>query len=123
MRIQDQTIRFRLNRREVGELAARGRLEASLGFPGGGRLVYVLEAGSGDALEARFEDDTIGIRLPGAMVREWAAGDVVSLAANLPAGPAVLVEKDFQCLHKGEEGKDPDAYPNPAVPPPQPADR
>ena len=25
----------------------------------------------------------------------------------------IVIEKDFQCLHKGEAAKDPDAYPNP----------
>jgi hypothetical protein len=38
------------------------------------------------------------------------SGDEVGMEAQ-DAQPAVLIEKDFQCVH--EEHRDPEAYPNP----------
>ena len=59
----------------------------------------------------------IVILLPEHMAADWAAGQGVSIAASqpLPGGGTleILVEKDFQCLHKGDEAKAPNAFPNP----------
>jgi hypothetical protein len=44
--------------------------------------------------------------------RVWFVSDQVSIEALSQAGVHLLVEKDFQCLHKSDE-QDPDAYPNP----------
>lgn len=110
MRIQGNAIRFRLNRTEVGEFDSAGRVVASIGFPGR-KLSYSLEKG-GERVGAAFEGDTIRVRIPDALAREWTGTDRVSIHEQAQ-GLEVIVEKDFQCLHKGEEGKDPAAYPNP----------
>ena len=59
--------------------------------------------------------------MPHGIATAWAEGDEVALQSvqELPDGTPLkmLVEKDFQCLHKGEEAKDPDAYPNPEASP------
>lgn len=117
MRIQGNAIRFRLNRREVGEFDALGKVVASIAFPGGRRLTYELEKGSGAGINATFDKDVIRIRVPEPIVRKWASGDQVGIEQRqpVPGGEelAIVIEKDFQCMHKGEEAKDPEAYPNP----------
>ena len=113
LRIQGNAIRYRLNRREVEEFARSGRVEAAVEFPTG-PLRYTLESDSRVcAPEAVYEPGRILIRVPADAGREWAAGDEVALRGPSGGGLEILVEKDFQCLHKGEEGRDPDAYPNP----------
>ena len=111
MRIQGNAIRFRLNRTEVGEFETVGTVVASIGFPGGRKLTYSLEKG-GEAMGAAFDGDTIRVRVPEALAREWTGTDRVGIHEQAQ-GLEVIIEKDFQCLHKGEEGKDPNAYPNP----------
>lgn len=117
IRIQGQGIRFRLNRREVAELASSGKVEASLEFPGGRRLTYGLEKVSAAEFDTTFDADDIRVRVPERTLAEWAGSDQVSIAdvRELRGGRGleVVIEKDFQCMHKGDEAKDPEAYPNP----------
>ena len=46
------------------------------------------------------------------VMREWIESDQVSIEALAQASVQLLIEKDFQCLHKSDE-QDPDAYANP----------
>ena len=117
IRMQGNSIRYRMNRREVEEFAATRRFESSVQFPSG-TLRYAVEcARDAGAPEARFGAEGIVIVLPEHMAADWATGQGVSIAASqpLPGGGTleILVEKDFQCLHKGDEAKDPNAFPNP----------
>jgi hypothetical protein len=118
MRVQGNAIRFRLNRREVEDFARTGRASACVNFPGGAQLLYTLErSSSAHEVEASFIGGEVLIRVPEGVAQSWACSDEVSLTGEqaLESGDrlAIIVEKDFQCMHKGEEGKDPDAYPNP----------
>ena len=118
MRVQNNSIRIRLTRSEVEDFARDGRASASLRFGGDSTLTYTLQsAGALDAMQAVFTESEIHIRVPEAMAREWSGGDEVGMhgSQTLDNGELldVVVEKDFQCLHKGEAAKDPDAYPNP----------
>jgi hypothetical protein len=108
MRIQDNVIRFRLNRREVGDFDSSGKVAAAIEFPGGRRLTYVLEKTGGGEVAAAFDGDSIRIGVPEAMAHEWAAGDEVGIHESA-RGLQIVIEKDFQCMHKGEAGRDPEA--------------
>ncbi|MBS1872431.1 MAG: hypothetical protein JSU00_04400 [Acidobacteria bacterium] len=112
MRIQGDAIRFRLNRREVEAFAESGRASGSLAFPGGGALVYTLERSAAPDVTARFEGGAIRVGVPASALTGWASTDQVGIHVQVES-LEVIIEKDFQCLHKGEAGKDPDAYPNP----------
>jgi hypothetical protein len=50
--------------------------------------------------------------LPRAVATAWAESSQVSLEGSGGVGVQILVEKDFQCLHKPGE-RDRDAYPHP----------
>ncbi len=117
MRVQGNAIRFRLNRRDVADFDEFGKIGASLAFAGGQRLSYQLEKGSGSAIDSSFDGDTIRVRVPEPLVREWAGGDEVGIHQRQEVAGGleleIVIEKDFQCMHKGEEAKDPEAYPNP----------
>jgi len=113
LRIHGESIRFRLNRKEVSDFLESGRISSSVHFPGGAQLTYALESAPALAnAEAKLNGSTIVVSLPQGEARRWAAGDDVAISAST-AGLDVLIEKDFQCMHKGEDAKDPDAYPNP----------
>jgi hypothetical protein len=120
LRIQDNTIRLRLNRREVGEFETAGRVEAFLDFPGGRRLMYVLENGGGPGMDALFDGACIRVRVPEPAAREWIGTDQVGIRHRQALGDdaelEIVIEKDFQCLHKGADARDPEAFPNPLLP-------
>jgi len=113
LRIQGNSLRFRLTQTEVACLHDRGRVEAAVRFPAGRDLRYAIEC-SPDAAELSvdYACNSISVLLPRAVATAWAESSQVSIVGSRHLSVQVLVEKDFQCLHKPAE-RDPDAYPNP----------
>jgi len=128
MRMQANAIRFRLNCKEVAELAKAGRAQESVEFgPAvGQRLVYALEVNPElSSVAADYQEGRITIRLPRWQAREWLETEQIGIDGEQTLGNGrslrILIEKDFQCLHTetrqtGDEF-DPDAYPNPSADP------
>jgi Family of unknown function (DUF7009) len=111
LRIQGDAIRLRLTRPEVERFERSGRVECAIHFSGGSQLAYIVERVSGlREIEARYSADTVLVRVPDRMAAEWTGSDQVGLAAS-QGGLEIVIEKDFQCLHK--DRRDPEAYPNP----------
>jgi hypothetical protein len=124
MRIQGNAIRFRLNRKEVAELAVAGRILEFVEFAAAGdqRLVYAIEVDAElYAVVADYHEGKITVRLPQAQAREWLETERIGLDGEqaLASGRTlrILIEKDFQCLHTGngrtEDEIDREGYPNP----------
>lgn len=111
LRIQDNSLRFRLTQTEVMRLKENGRVEAEVRFSADRALCYfVASTNSIEDIEVEYTADCVRVFLPGPWVLAWAESDQVSIAGHGPV--QVLVEKDFQCLH-GPDRRDPDAWPNP----------
>jgi len=116
LRIQGNSLRLRLTRNEVARLHDCGRVESSIEFAPGCTLTYALEGSSqATSVTASFDGRAIRVTLPPPLIAEWAEGDQVSIEAPPQASVQLLIEKDFQCLHKPDH-RDPDAYPNPLAP-------
>lgn len=112
LRIQDNSLRLRMNRKEVAALRERGVVECGIRFPGGRTLRYsVAVAESAGSVTAGFEGDALWVRLPAGAAVRWAESDQVTIE-GADSGVQILVEKDFQCLHRPED-REPDNYPNP----------
>lgn len=118
LRIYGNSIRLRLNRREVGEFAATARLEQAFEYgPGAGdRLLYALEASkSAPETAVRVAGQTITIILPVALAQAWTNTERVAVTVDVTLDAdkrmTVLVEKEFRRLHGANN--DPDLYPNP----------
>jgi len=117
LRIQGNSLRLRLSQSEVAQFSKTGFVEDGIDFAPGVRFAYTMETSSSlPAPQASFQDHWLRIQVPSAAAKEWFTSDRVSISADQPieSGKAlsILIEKDFQCLHSGEE-RDPDAYPNP----------
>lgn len=116
LRIKGNSIRLRLTQTELDQFVEIGRVEETLHFPHGRRLRYALQAQpDADQLAARFGDDGITLVMPDAWVQPWGTTDRVGFEATQPLddgeGLYLLVEKDFQCLHKRPDEED--AFPHP----------
>ena len=118
LRIHGDSIRLRLNRREVAEFAAAGRLEQVCHYGPGAddRLVYAL--GASESVKnptIRFTGQAVSVILPRTLALSWTSTDKVQVSAAIPlaAGSCftILVEKEFRRLHGANN--DPDLYPNP----------
>jgi hypothetical protein len=92
-------------------------VESSIEFGHGRPLVYLLEASfHAEAVSATFDGQAIRVVVPMRVMTDWIESDQVSIEAPSRAGVQVLIEKDFQCLHKSGE-QDPAAYPHPLMSP------
>ena len=120
LRIRGNTIRLRLGRSEVSTLAEQGAVRESTRFDAAGmqEFGYALESAEVDAISASFEDGLLLVRLPRALVAQWASSDEIAVQRDQSLGSAgalkILIEKDFECLHGApdDEPQD-DAYPHP----------
>ncbi|OEK00676.1 hypothetical protein BFP97_03765 [Roseivirga sp. 4D4] len=114
LRIQDNSIRFRLTQTEVSNFGTTGSCVATVQFPNGNELVYQLTIG--DKIASSFADNTIDISLPKTAIESWIQSDQVGIKGELPLENgdklSILVEKDFKCLTARSEDES-DMFPNP----------
>jgi hypothetical protein len=114
LRFRENSLRLRVNRREVETLASGAAVEEQVQFPGDVRLAYVLRSTAEPAAKASFEQGVIHISAPRKQIADWAGGDSIGLYFDLPANGAFLrvaIEKDLECVDGPEEERDPDAFP------------
>lgn len=114
LRLHGNSIRLRLNRREVNGLASGNTLEERILFPDNGRLSYVLEPIRQGGAAARFHGGVVRIAAPFDAVAKWASSDDLGLYFDFTVGEKplkVAIEKDLECLHGPEEVHDPEAFP------------
>jgi hypothetical protein len=117
LRIHENSLRLRLTQKEVAQFRRSGRVDAAVYFAPGRMLSYSMES-LPDATEvsADFDDSAIRILIPTSIAIRWVDSNDVGIQALQPIGEglrlALLIEKDFHCLHRTDE-QEPDAYPNP----------
>jgi hypothetical protein len=121
LRIRGNTLRLRLSRSEVDEVAERGEVRDGIAFGAGlaERLGYALvTSDAASVTTARLEGGSVEVIVPRALAREWAASERVGFEAEQSIGGGgavlkILVEKDFACLTPRTGEDDTDAFPNP----------
>lgn len=111
LRIQDNSLRLRLTQKEVARLSDQGSVESAIRFSQDHVLNYsVSVSADAEGVSVYYRDGSICVFLPRKIATAWAANDEVTIEA-FDSGVQILVEKDFQCLHRAAE--DPDGYPHP----------
>ena len=124
LRIRGNSLRLRLSRSDLARLIETGRIESTIRFTpeDDARLTYALECTDAvQEMSLRWRPREITVLLPTHQASHWAESDQVGISADCPTGDeilALLVEKDFSCLH-GTEAENQDAFPNPNRPPVQ----
>lgn len=114
LRFRGNSLRLRVNQREVEGLAGGAVLEEQIHFPGDDCMSYVLEARPQETAEASFRQGVIRVTAPQEQVRAWATGEAIGLYFDLPANGTslrVAIEKDLECVDEPAEERDPHAYP------------
>jgi uncharacterized protein DUF7009 len=117
LRIHENSLRLRLSRSDVEQFRQTGIRTESLRLGSGAQFDYTLEASSQITVaEAWYGQDRIRVLLPLDLAEAWAASDQISLSLNPSegSGPSLLIEEDFQCLHRDEVNTTDDAFPNPS---------
>ena len=114
LRFRKNSLRLRVNQKEVATLASGATLEERVSFPGDGSFKYLLEASVMDVSEAAYKDGAIRVSAPLKLVKHWAGGSEIGIYFDLLANGSILkvaIEKDLECVEGPPEEADPDAFP------------
>jgi hypothetical protein len=119
LRLQSNSIRLRLKRGEVVQLAKTGCVEEKIIMGNGPDEAFQYTLESSDTIsspQAILRKNGMLVQLPAKTVSQWTTSDDVGIEALLPVGNQcqlqVLIEKDFACLN-GPEEQNIDTFPNP----------
>ncbi|MCR5887444.1 hypothetical protein LRS06_06540 [Hymenobacter sp. J193] len=106
LRLEDNTLRLRLDQPEVTAFRQHGRLETvvPLGLRATDQLTYTLERTTDvPALTVQAEAGCIRVLLPAAVADAWTSTEQVSLRGTVAVQHNqvlhILVEKDLGCKH------------------------
>ncbi len=114
LRFRSNTLRLRVNRREVEALASGEPVRENVFFPGNIIFTYTFEPDSNASPRATFDGNAIRVGAPIAAVRDWARSDTVGLYFDIPASSKTLkiaIEKDLECIDGAPGEQDPEAFP------------
>src|ERR1700747_114776 len=90
LRFRQNSLRLRVNRREVEDLATGEGLRERVSFPGNSEFAYVLESVQSGFPQVEFKAGVIRVTVPTADVRTWAESDAIGMYFDLPANGTLL---------------------------------
>jgi hypothetical protein len=122
LRLKGNSVRVRLDRRDIEGLIDRGRIDDSVRFGPGLSFSYAVEIGPAarGRPKASYAGGRLTIRIDPEDAEGWLAGDRVGFDHEQVVDGGVvrvLLEKDFACIDRtaGEEADDAYAFPNPSA--------
>jgi hypothetical protein len=119
IRIQGNSLRIRVGRSELAHFLHDGRIEDTVQFTPApeARLTYALEVSPGNTqTQVRYSPQEVAVILAPRQVVQWSQETEVGVYTQVPIGTGdsleVIVEKDFACLDRSDEGNK-DTFANP----------
>jgi hypothetical protein len=120
IRIQGNSMRIRVGRSELARFLQEGRIEDTIQFAPApeARLTYALEVSPADTTQkqVRHSPHEVVVILDSRQVVQWSLESEVGVYTQVPIGAGdsleVIVEKDFACLDRSDEGNK-DTFANP----------
>ena len=117
IRIQGQSIRFRLSKTDISNLEKAGFLSQSTSFPHTELLIYEIGIENRNDLQLSFTNNKITLKMPEELAKNWINTEEVGFDKQIKYGDNqsiyLLVEKDFQCLVPRAHENESDNYKNP----------
>jgi hypothetical protein len=110
LRCTSNSIRIRLRKSEVAQLAEQKSIQESMYFTADSSFVYsILADDSSQQLHARLDPNHIRVLIPQTVAMKWANSDQVSLSHTQELGNGLhldlLIEKDYPCTTRPDEDK------------------
>ena len=119
LRIKGNSLRVRVSRSEVARILAGDCLEETIHFApeASAKFTYALrQALSVSRPTVQYTDNRVTILMPADQTNAWGVTDQVGISEDISLGRlgalALLIEKDFACLDRGDEDNE-DTFPNP----------
>ena len=115
LRIKGNTLRLRLTKSELEYFEKKHFIEERIEFAGS-IFRYSLQADNNVFLSATLENNSLIVRMPFSMAKEWTGTHKVGFHSEMKIADNknlfILVEKDFKCLDETNEDQS-DNYENP----------
>jgi hypothetical protein len=111
LRLNAGSLRLRLSQSDIARFEETGKVEESIEFSPGSELFYAIETGVAPQLDATFDRGNIRVIVPSAVAKKWIESDQTGIEGSTGT-LRLLIEKDFQCLHREPEPGE-DSFPNP----------
>src|SRR5690554_7792928 len=118
LRIHKNSIRVRLSQGEVGEISKGNPIHelVEIGGAESQDFGYHLFPTEGIAeIYAVYAQNQLDILFPLHQATDWAQSDTVSISGPTDSRLAILIEKDFQCLHQRPGEDESNNFPNPSA--------
>ena len=119
LRLQANSIRFRLKRSEVEQFAQTGIIEERIiaGNSDNQMFSYVLESSDKvSSPRAKLTPHAVIVQVPPDALMRWASTDQIGIEGEQPvvdqATLRIVIEKDFACI-EGTDEQNADTFPNP----------
>lgn len=114
LRFRKDSLRLRLNQKEVSELAGGNSIEERVRFPGGAALIYRLVTGPAATFDASLTGSTITVSVPRGTLKGWEENEEIGLYHRVGA-LEIAIEKDLECVDARDEERDPYVFPRKAA--------
>ncbi len=105
LRIQGNSLRFRLSEAEVTQFADMGQVEEIIVFSPDetNALRYILQQTSNKEVNVRFTSNTITVSIPEKMAQKWTNTDLIGFDDLIDLGNEkqlrIVIENDLDCRH------------------------
>jgi len=121
LRIKGDSLRLRVSRSEVTRLLEGHCLEETIHFApeANAKFTYALQQDRLVSMPTvQYTENRVAILIPADQANAWGVTDQVGIGEDVSLGDlgalALLIEKDFACLDRGEE-ENQDTFPNPSA--------
>ena len=118
LRIKGNTLRLRLTQSEVNAFKKTGEIKDRIDF-GTSSFEYCLRKSDKHVISTTYEENSICVAVPAPLLEKWTNSDLVGLDntndlnGEIEGNIYILIEKDFQCLHKRPMEDETDNFPHP----------
>lgn len=113
IRINGNFVRLRLNQSEVETFASTHQIGDLINFGERSLTYQLVSATKYENVGVSFDGDKISVQVPLSLTEKWTKTDLVGFENTNQSNVRVLVEKDFQCLHKRPGEDESDNFPHP----------
>lgn len=115
IRILDNNIRLRLSQSEVDQISSTQKVLSKTDFANHPLQYEIIGMPDVSIITVIFDGSKISVQVPKSTLLTWANSDEVGIENVDQSGIKLLIEKDFQCLHKRPGEDETDNFPNPLV--------
>jgi hypothetical protein len=117
LRIRGNSIRIRVSKPELEEIAEAGSAEDKIQFAPANELRYRVDVKDGGGVEAELRGSLIRVIVPRKEVERWLEPEQVSIEGEQAIGDGthlrILLEKDYTCLAPRGGEDDSELFANP----------